>query len=156
MYRSELQTTCGIYRKRCTIYVVCVRYKRHNFGFWDWDRMAWAPELRNDTKWLPLPGAASGELRQSSPAYLYTKCYEALAILPSNMSFHAPCTTKLGRTLTIFVRLLFSLQGQEMRQRIRGVYLLQKKLKIFWSCQFLLKRNDKNVHILFAHKTNDK
>ena len=54
---------------------------------------------RNDTKWLPLARSASRELRQSRQcaAYLYTKCYETIAILLSNMSFHAACTPKLGR-----------------------------------------------------------
>ena len=30
------------------------RYKRHNFGFWDWDRMAWAPELQPRPKWYQM------------------------------------------------------------------------------------------------------
>ena len=152
---SELQTTCGIYRKRCTIYTVCVRYKRHHFGFWDWDRMAWAPWVHPRPKWYQMIAIRDLPRLESSdgPAVrlIYTRnATKPLLFCPQICHFMRLALLNWGARRPFLYDFFLSLQGQERRQRIRGVYLLQKKLKIFRSCQFLLKRSDRNVHIVCA------
>ena len=61
------------------------RYKRHNFC--DWDRMAWAPELQPRPKWFQMIAISRQRAQTESAAYLYTKCYETIPILPQICHF---------------------------------------------------------------------
>ena len=82
------------------------RYKRHNFC--DWDRMAWAPELQPRPKWFQMIAISRQRAQTESAAYLYTKCYETIPILPQICHFMRLALLNWGaqKTLSIFKHFL--------------------------------------------------
>ena len=59
---------------QCNVKLLRSRYKRHNFGFSDWDRMAWAPELRARPKWYQMIAIRAPPRESSDRARLiYTR-----------------------------------------------------------------------------------